>query len=67
MDIKLKHFQDTYHEYLHLTTYQQNELKIIEYFPNTLPDASSATKHFTIAEITREIKLLNNKKTQAMI
>ena len=28
----------------------------------TLPDASSATKHFTIAEITREIKLLNNRK-----
>ena len=37
----------------------QDVLKIIENFLNSPPDASSTIEHFTIAEIVREIKLLN--------
>ena len=33
----------------------QDELKIIEDFLNLSPDASSKIKHFTIAEIAKEI------------
>ena len=40
----------------------QDELKIIEDFLNSPSDASLTIKHYTIAEIAKEIKLLNSKK-----
>ena len=44
---------------LHDIPTSQDGLKIIEDFLNSPPDASSTIKHFTIAGIAREIKLLN--------